>query len=100
MPPRSDQNHQKDQPRGIARDLTDRIPAMSADMLANLHDNALRLTEYGKPREREAAAALMPALTAELEKRAEADAAALALKTRRKRRTRSAAVPGSEGEAD
>jgi hypothetical protein len=73
-----------DPPRGTVRDLSSQIPEMTDGDLETLHGNAQRLAGTGNQRQRDAAAALLPSLTAELDKRL--TAAALLEKPKRKRR--------------
>ena len=47
-------------------DLLTKLPEMSDDALANLRNNAKRLQETGTPAQRSDAAALLPAVEAEI----------------------------------
>lgn len=70
-------------------DLTARLPSMEDTALAVLHENAARLEQTGTSAQKSAAAALLPAIEAELATRREAKRAELA--------ARRAAKSGSTG---
>jgi hypothetical protein len=57
-------------------DMLSRLPELPDEALATLRGNAERLSRDGKGQQRAAAAALMPAVLAEISRRAEAKAAA------------------------
>lgn len=59
-------------------DLIARLPSMEDNALAVLHENAERLEQTGTSAQKTAAAALLPALEAELAARREAKRAELA----------------------
>jgi hypothetical protein len=59
-------------------DLTARLPSMEDRALAVLHENAERLEQTGTSAQKTAAAALLPAIEAELAARREAKRAQLA----------------------
>jgi hypothetical protein len=59
-------------------DLTARLPSMEDAALAVLHENAARLEQTGTSAQKSAAAALLPAIEAELAARREARRAELA----------------------
>lgn len=50
-------------------DLVDKLPSMEDAALAVLHENAERLERTGTPAQKSTAAAVMPAIEAELEAR-------------------------------
>jgi hypothetical protein len=59
-------------------DLTARLPSMEDSALAVLHENAERLEQTGTSAQKTAAAALLPAIEAELAARREAKRAQMA----------------------
>jgi hypothetical protein len=67
--------------------LLEKLPGLADDALSNLHANAVRLGEAGTPAERAKAAALLPALEAEVAARkvAKRERQAEARKTKGKR---------------
>ena len=71
-------------------DLTARLPSMEDSALAVLHENAARLEQTGTSAQKSAAAALLPAIEAELATRREAKRAELAAR----RAAKASASPG------
>src|SRR5712671_620215 len=53
-------------PRRALMDMITKLPEMSDDALVNLRTNAKRLQESGNPSQRSSAAALLPAVEAEI----------------------------------
>jgi hypothetical protein len=88
-------------------DMITKLPEMSDDALSNLRTNAKRLQETGSPHQRSDAAALLPAVEAEIGARrlAKAKAARAAAKdkpraARPAKPSRRASASGSESKAE
>jgi hypothetical protein len=67
-------------------DLSEKLPAMEDAALAVLHENAERLEQSGTKAQQSAAAALLPAIEAELANRRKAKLAASSAKRASSRR--------------
>ena len=72
-------------------DLVAKLPAMEDTALVVLHENAERLEDSGTPAQKAAAAAVLPAIKAELENRRTAKQAAKAANSKRAAAKRAAA---------